>query len=194
MRILTLCLLLAASVAFGAETGLACTCAPSRGPAEDLKLAAAVFSGKVVEVRKHRQSADIFAGVEAVFRVERVWKGVEGATVGVFTASHSATCGYGFRRGRTYLVYAYKDVEGRLSTGICSRTRRLKDAGEDLKELGAGRKVAVARRSKVGRGRNPRHRLTAACTRRPDSNTQAGRRRPSPLPIPFPRSAPTHAG
>jgi hypothetical protein len=141
MKALMRCLLLAASIALAAETGLACTCAPSKGPAEDLGLAAAVFSGKVVEVRRHK-GGDIFARVEAVFRVERAWKGVEAATVSVFTASHSATCGYGFKGGRTYLVYAYKDHEGRLSTGICLRTRRLKDAGEDLKVLGPGREVA----------------------------------------------------
>lgn len=121
MKTLMLCLLLGASLAFGAETGFACTCVPSKGPAEDLKLAAAVFSGKVVEVRKHRQSEDIFARVEAVLRVERAWKGGEEATISVFTASHSATCGYGFKKGRTYLVYAHKDAQGRLSTGICSR-------------------------------------------------------------------------
>lgn len=142
MKTLVLCLLLAASLAFGAEAGLACTCVPSKRPAEELELASAVFSGKVVEVRKHGRSEDIFAGVEAVLRVGRVWKGVEGATVSVFTASHSAACGYGFKGGRTYLVYAHKDAQGRLSTGICGRTRRLKDAGEDLKELGAGREVA----------------------------------------------------
>ena len=136
MKTLMLCLLLAASLAFGAEAGLACTCVPPKGPAEEFELAAAVFSGKVVEVRKHRRGGDMFAGVEAVMRVQRVWKGVRAETVSVFTASHSAACGYGFKEGRTYLVYAYKDAQGRLSTGICGRTRRLKNAGEDLKELG----------------------------------------------------------
>jgi hypothetical protein len=145
MKTLMLGLLLVASLAFGAETSLACTCAPSKGPAEELELASAVFSGEVVEIRKHKQSGDIFGGVEAVVRVERAWKGVEAATVSVFTAAHSAACGYRFKQGRTYLVYAYKDAEGRLSTGICGRTRRLKDAGEDLKELGAGREVAGGR-------------------------------------------------
>jgi hypothetical protein len=142
MKTLMLCLLLAATFAFGAESGLACTCAPSKGPAEELELAAAVFSGKVVEIRRHRQSADIFASIEAVLRVERVWKGVEGPTVSVFTSSHSAACGYGFKQGRTYLVYAHRNSEGRLSVGICGRTRRLKDASEDLKALGAGREMA----------------------------------------------------
>ncbi len=144
MKTLMLCLLLAASLAFGAEAGLACTCAPSKGPAEELQLAAAVFSGKVVEIKRHKQAEDIFARVEVVFRVGRVWKGVEGATVSVFTSPHSAACGYAFKGGRTYLVYAHQGAKGRLSTGICGRTRRLKDAGEDLKELGAGREVAGA--------------------------------------------------
>ena len=152
MKTLMLCLLLAASIALAAETGLACTCAPSKGPAEDLGLAAAVFSGKVVEVRKHRRSEDIFAGVEAVFRVERAWKGVEGRTVSVFTSAWSASCGYGFKQGRTYLVYAHGDAKGRLTTGICSRTRRLKDAREDLGELGAGRAVAGGVPEELGRG------------------------------------------
>ncbi|HEY9283959.1 MAG TPA: hypothetical protein VIP46_10950 [Pyrinomonadaceae bacterium] len=143
MKTLMLCLLLAATLAFGAEAVLACTCAPSKGPAEELELTAAVFSGKVVEIRKHGQGADMFARVEAVLRVERVWKGVEGPTVSVFTSSHSAACGYGFKEGRTYLVYAHKNAEGRLSAGICGRTRRLKDAGEDLKTLGPGREMAV---------------------------------------------------
>ena len=146
MKTLLRCLLLAVSLAFGAEAGHACTCAPPESPARELGRAAAVFSGKVVEVRKHRRSGDIFAGVEAVFRVGRAWKGVEATTVSVFTASHSAACGYGFKRGRTYLVYAHKDREGRLSTGICGRTRRLKDAGEDLKELGAGREATGAQK------------------------------------------------
>ena len=144
MRTLMLCFLLAASLAFGAEAGFACTCAPSKGPTEELELAAAVFSGKVVGIKRHKQAEDIFARVEVVLRVERVWKGVEGATVSVFTSPHSAACGYDFKGGRTYLVYAHKNAEGRLSTGICGRTRRLKDAGEDLKELGAGREVAGA--------------------------------------------------
>jgi hypothetical protein len=46
-------------------------------------------------------------------------------------------CGYDFQAGETYLVYANND-EGSansLSTDICTRTRRLSDAGEDLTYL-----------------------------------------------------------
>lgn len=139
MRSLLLCLPLVVSQAFGAASALACTCLPSKSPAEELKLADAVFSGKVVEIRRHRQGGETFGMVEAVLRVERVWKGVEGGLVSVFTAPHSAGCGYGFREGRAYLVYAHEGADGRLSTSICSRTRRLRDAKEDMAELGPGR-------------------------------------------------------
>lgn len=46
-------------------------------------------------------------------------------------------CGYDFQAGETYLVYANND-EGStnsLSTDICTRTRRLSEAGEDLAYL-----------------------------------------------------------
>ena len=46
-------------------------------------------------------------------------------------------CGYDFQAGETYLVYANYD-EGStnsLSTDVCTRTRRLSDAGEDLAYL-----------------------------------------------------------
>lgn len=42
-------------------------------------------------------------------------------------------CGYGFRRGLDYIVYASKKPGGAFSTGICSPTRLVEDAAEDLK-------------------------------------------------------------
>ena len=142
MKTLMFSLLLVVSLVCGTDTSFACTCAPARSAAQELERATAVFSGEVIEIRRHRQAADIFAGVEVMFRVERVWKGVESRTVSVFTAQSSATCGYSFREGRTYLVYAHGNAEGRLSASICSRTRRLRDARADLEELGAGREMA----------------------------------------------------
>ncbi len=46
-------------------------------------------------------------------------------------------CGFDFQIGETYLVYASKDDEESqvLSTGSCTRTRRLSDAGDDLAYL-----------------------------------------------------------
>ena len=127
--------------AIGAGVGLACTCVPPPAPAEALGEAAAVFSGKVIQIKKHKPAEDIFGGVEVVFRVNRAWKGIDKSTARVFTSSQSAACGYNFSKGETYMVYAAGNSHGRLSTSICSRTKRLKDAREDLDALGAGKKL-----------------------------------------------------
>jgi hypothetical protein len=71
--------------------------------------------------------------------VDRIWKGAHCGTVTVQTASDSAACGYSFEVGRTYLVYAFK--EGGLSTNICTRTRVIEEASEDLAALGAPEKT-----------------------------------------------------
>jgi hypothetical protein len=55
-------------------------------------------------------------------------------TLDVWTAF--GECGFHFQTGETYLVYADADEEsGTIDTGICSRTRRLSDAGDDLAYL-----------------------------------------------------------
>jgi hypothetical protein len=137
-------LAIAALLAFD-TAGFACTCLPYENPAKELEQSAAVFSGKVLDVRRSPKGAGLFTRVEAVFEVERAWKGVGERTISVFTSSQSSACGYGFKKGEAYLVYGSKDGEGRLITSICSRTRRLKDAGDDVKELGEGRAVGDAR-------------------------------------------------
>ena len=126
---------------FGADSSLACTCAPSQSASQELKRATAVFSGKVVEIKRHKQPSNLFAAVEVIFEVQKIWKGVNEKTISIFTSSQSSACGYGFKAGRTYLVYAQGNADGGLATSICSRTRRLKDAREDLEELGSGKGI-----------------------------------------------------
>jgi len=122
------------------DVGYACSCAPPPSAAQSLGQAGAVFSGKVLQVKRVKGGNGQDGQVEVVFAVDASWKGAERRVMSVFTASNSAACGYGFRRGRTYLVYA-AESEGRLATTICSRTKLLRDAQEDLKELGAGKPV-----------------------------------------------------
>src|SRR6185503_15210753 len=51
--------------------------------------------------------------------------------VEVRTGLGDSDCGYNFRLGGQYLVYAYGD-EDKLATGICSRTRPVSEAADDL--------------------------------------------------------------
>ena len=54
-----------------------------------MKKSTAVFSGKVIEVRRGN-----FNGIDAVIEVSHVWKGKIGKKVIVRTATSSAACGY----------------------------------------------------------------------------------------------------
>jgi hypothetical protein len=92
---------------------------------------AAVFEGRVVSLE--RESGMLVAR----FDVVQHWKGVEVEHAVVRTAESSAACGVSFEVGTSWLIYADREGEA-LTTGICSRTRRIEDAGEDLAELGAG--------------------------------------------------------
>ena len=75
----------------------------------------AVFYGEVTEIKRQ---AEIVA---VKFKVERVWKGRIESEVIVYTRADSAMCGYGFERGKKYMVYA-EDESGKLAVFLCSRT------------------------------------------------------------------------
>jgi hypothetical protein len=64
--------------------------------------------------------------------LDRAIRGVEGTTVAVRTGHGGGDCGFDFKEGRSYLVYAYRHRDGWLTASICSRTRLLSDAAEDL--------------------------------------------------------------
>ena len=95
-----------------------------------LKNSTAVFSGEVLEIR----SGVTF--LQARFRVERSWKGVEEEQVSVLTENTAESTHY--RVGEKYLVFAVIR-NGKLFTGNCSRTKRLEYAEKDLKQLGEGK-------------------------------------------------------
>ena len=119
-----------------------CSCRPS-GPDEAYRSASVVFAGRVARIHDPRWWKSISTGsdpLDVTFDVERVWKGDVAATITVQTARSGASCGYDFERRERYLVYAR---EGRVS--LCSRTRTVMQAEEDLRVLGDGHVPAVGR-------------------------------------------------
>jgi hypothetical protein len=71
------------------------------------------------------------------FRVRSGWKGVRTRNATVLTGLN--TCGYPFRQGETYLVYARRAPGGGirpLLTGICTRTAAERSAAADIRALG----------------------------------------------------------
>jgi protocatechuate 3,4-dioxygenase beta subunit len=70
------------------------------------------------------------------FSVSQAFSGVEGTEVEVATGRGGGDCGYNFRKGETYLVYAFTASDGKtLVTGICLRTKPVSEASEDLEFL-----------------------------------------------------------
>src|ERR1051326_4260095 len=142
----------------------ACSCETPGTPCLAAGRAAAVFTGTVLNITLHpvqpftadsvpvagergrvaRSAGDPIRPIPRAFRVIRmqvteVLSGIAGGQkeIDIVTGLGGGDCGYPFQAGIDYFVYAFKNAEGQLETGICSRTRPLAEAAEDLRYLQA---------------------------------------------------------
>lgn len=117
----------------------ACDCAYAGAPCKALAATPNVFSGTVVRITSisiKLPSGDRYQDRLVLFDIERAYRGLEGKTAEVVTGTGGDDCGYDFREGEKYLVYAFPHpATGKLYSGICTRTRRLSEAGDDLEYL-----------------------------------------------------------
>lgn len=115
----------------------ACSCAPSGPPCQSFWQADAVFTASVISKSVSTVGNDIDLKrkgqqVAVKFLVEDVFRGgLGGNDVEVITGFGGADCGYNFEKGKKYLVYA-SEQQNKLHASICSRTRLLTEAAEDL--------------------------------------------------------------
>jgi len=95
-----------------------------------------VFEGRVVSQRDPgltpREALGSGNPREFRFQVTRMWRGSPADTLRVWSAT--TDCGYPFRIGRAYVVYAWRRA-GVLRTGACDRTRPAARATADLRDL-----------------------------------------------------------
>jgi hypothetical protein len=118
----------------------ACSCVLHPGSQKEIAERAlsssdAVFSGEVVDL----QNIGMFGPRDTVtLRVSEVWKGTDQRTLEVRTPSQGSACGYAFKEGQEYLVYAYGKQD--LKVDACGETKQLSKADEDLAVLGNGEK------------------------------------------------------
>ena len=113
----------------------ACSCAEPLSPREAREQAAVVFSGTVESVKLPDDDPAALT-LDVSLAVTNVWKGVAEPRVHVSTARNEAACGFAFLTAREYLVYASRDETGTLRTSLCSRTRLMNRAEDDLRALG----------------------------------------------------------
>lgn len=139
----------------------ACTCMDDPSPCSAFRGTPVVFSGLVesideekVKILRFGKEEVIRTGLVAHFVVEERSKDINANEVDVVTGGGGGDCGYDFKTGERYLVYAYKSESGALnqsmsrtvlapsrrplpkgivlSTTICSRTRPLAQARDDI--------------------------------------------------------------
>jgi hypothetical protein len=144
---------------FASATGYACSCMSSGPPCQAFWKVNAVFSGQVISINS--QSAGDKHGYKMrVVRllVKEAFRGVDVPEVEVLTGQGGGDCGFGFQIGQEYLVYAYRrETDQLLVTGICTRTRSLGKAQEDLAYIHG---LTKARTGATILGEIQRHRRT----------------------------------
>lgn len=117
----------------------ACSCIQGGPPCQAVFKTEAVFRATVERIDDETRSMSIggnersiaISGKRVHVIVSDVFRGTVAKAVDIHTGSGGGDCGYGFNVGSEYLIYADTNNQG-LSTGICSRTRSIADAAEDL--------------------------------------------------------------
>lgn len=146
---------LTASLVGGAAM-LFCDCDPPSYPEKELSEAAAVFSGRVTSIRYTDSTLlkeEIVSSSDRIivsFDVDNVWKGDKKTKLDVETGVTTKTCGYPFKVGKSYLVYTFYQIGGAdsttLLTTLCTRTRLLSEAAEDIEELNTPPRVQIKKK------------------------------------------------
>lgn len=116
------------------SSGQACTCTPMEPACQAYGTATAIFAGEVTGILPGPSWSSRSRVVR--LKVMKSFKGTGQATtttIEVKTGFGGGDCGYGFRKGEQYLVYAFRRLPGEvLEVNSCGRTRRLSEAGDDL--------------------------------------------------------------
>jgi len=102
---------------------------------EDFWRTTAVFRGRVESITRvaSKSTVGLPLGRRVTFTVMEPFRGVTGRTLDVRTGNGGGDCGYPFKEGVEYLVFAsMNESTGELATGICSKTKPATQAEEDL--------------------------------------------------------------
>ena len=139
-RILTILLCFVIAGYLHAPNAFACSCL-SLGPAMTSFFSSdTIFSGRVLDIKNPEAQNGIMSSadpVQVTFDVFKSYKGLRGNNVVVTTTLSDDSCGYDFKNGQEYLVYANKSSGDNLSVSLCSRTALLSGTRNDIRAFNA---------------------------------------------------------
>lgn len=114
----------------------ACSCQDGgASPCQEYWRTDVVFTGMVVGSAKITISEgdSKFEQRLVRFEISQTFRGEQAAKAEIVTGWGGGDCGYSFKDGETYLVYASRNKENqRLYTSVCTRTRPISQAAGDL--------------------------------------------------------------
>jgi hypothetical protein len=115
----------------------ACSCSAPATTGEAFKKSTAVFRGRVSKISI--PSLDWIGltrtGAHRVtFEVIKQWKGPSSETAVVVTRLTSEACGFPFEEQKEYLVFVVAEQK-HVQTGICTGTKPIADAEQEIEEL-----------------------------------------------------------
>lgn len=110
---------------------VACSCIASGPPCQAYWNYSVIFSGRVLEIVPF--ATDTSRPQRLVkFGVSETYRGQIDRIAEIITGQGGGDCGYNFQVGQSYMVYPGMRNDGRLEASICSRTRELSKADDDL--------------------------------------------------------------
>lgn len=128
-------------MALGTAVVVACSCGKNPSPCVSFQQSNTVFVGFVSSVQETEHELDVLGTkvkrktqAFAHLLVEEPLKGVTEKELDVFVGH---VCGYTFEQGKRYLVYAFREKHGGVIVSMCSRTRPLSAAPDDLEIIHA---------------------------------------------------------
>lgn len=121
---------------FGASISIACTCS-DLSVREKVRFTESVFTGELVSFKSLEQIFDGFYTDEAVFRVEKQWKGKKQSQITVLASFDSpGMCGdLPLNVGEKFLIYARKEKGKLVIQRDCPLSSPLSYAGNEIKKL-----------------------------------------------------------
>ncbi len=116
---------------FWVSSSFACSCMKPGTPEEEMKRSYSVFTWKV------KMIDEVDWKNEVNFAVKRVIKWGKTDVKTVKTATSWAMCGFRFEKGKDYIVYTnYNKDKNYEQVSLCSRTKLLSEAKEDMQAFG----------------------------------------------------------
>lgn len=125
-------------IALVGEGFCACECMPVASTSEAVRNSTHVFAGTILDKKRVSipELGDDFREFHMQVRVIRYWKGDLGKQITIRTADDENNCGYDFKKGNNYVIYAIGGKTPHIN--VCSRTVPLKSSqgDSDLLHLG----------------------------------------------------------